>query len=652
MNPEAAFAVAQSMPFPVLVLGMVAWQRRRPRTGPHAPGVELQLATAAGLLLAWTQLGAMGMLATGTLYGPVLWAWLAAGGAAAGIWSRLAWTPPAGRPGNAESTPGPFPVVQEGRGAATAGWTGVAVCAVGLLALAAVPPWYRDEMVYHLALPQQFVREHAYIRPDDNIFASFPLGWESIVSAAMCLGLENPRTLGVWVTLADALAIAGIAGRLGASSLGRATAAGTFLLIPTVCEFGPSAYVEPWLVLTTLLAVNAALTARSQHRAGASTTCSVLAAGAWAGLAASIKYPGLVVALGVLLLLPRTARSLPALATLALLGSPFYIRNLIERGNPVFPLAWRILQGEGWDGTRAWAYAVTLDNYGLGRELVDYILLIPRLLLTREMRIDFQGSVGPLLAVGLLGLLPVTALTPKIITRRGEIHAEDRNGLWMLTVGWTIWWALTVQQVRFWLVAAALLAVGVGVVAPRLRFALPVWIFAAGWAAQPVVTLWQVQQTTAWWTGSVSREDLLDRLLPESARVYRELPLYVPEGERVWLVWMRAFTWDFPRPYKLDCVFEGWRLEAALDAGNAPADVNYLLINERFFLTGTSADWTPWSTLDEGRTVRLRERWAEWLGDGTVREVTRWDGVALYRLGGPLGDYPPRIERGRREERR
>ena len=627
MNPQAAIAVAQSLPFPALVLALFAAQHSRGRrwldTTEH--GIELRLATGAGVLLAWTQIGAMGMLATGALYAPVLMVWLGLGAVAALWYMRV--SPTAG------SSPGIAGAGGGGAGggvAATAGWIGVGACAAAMLAMAAVPPWYRDELVYHLALPQQFVAAHAYIQPNDNIFASFPLGWESIVSAAMCLGLENPRTLGVWVTLADALAIAGIAGRLGASSLGRATAAGTFLLIPTVCEFGPSAYVEPWLVLTSLLAINAVLTARSRHADGASTTASVMAAGAWAGLAASTKYPGLVVALGVLALLPRTARSWPALAPLVALGAPFYIRNILERGNPVFPLAWNTFRGQGWDGTRAWAYAVTLENYGQGRGLLDYVLLVPRLLLTRELRVDFQGSAGPLLVLGV-----VTMLLPRIVTTRDDPREEHRHVLGLAALGWTIWWALTVQQVRFWLIAAALLSVGVGRIARTARIALPVWILAAGWAAGPAVTLWQTQQTTQWWAGAISRDDLLDRLLPESARVYRELPLYVPEGERVWLVWMRAFTWDFPRPYKLDCVFEAWRLEAALESGIAPEDVNYLLINERFFLTGKSADWTPESRLDAGRTARLTERWAKWRAEGKALEVKRWGKVALYRVGRP-----------------
>lgn len=487
-------------------------------------------------------------------------------------------------------------------------WAFVATVIVGLLAMAAVPPWYRDEMVYHLALPQQFVAAHGYTRPDDNIFASFPLGWESIVSAAMAAGMPNPRALGVWITLADALAIAGIAGRLEANPLGRASAALSYLLIPTVCEFAPSAYVEPWLLLVALLGLDAVLAART-------TGARDMEVGMWAGLAASAKYPGLALAAGLLIALPNSRARLRAVVPLIVFGTPFYVRNLLQRGNPVFPLGWDLLGGAGWDGVRAWAYAQTLSHYGAGRSLLDHVLLVPRMFTTRELHTAFQGSIGPVILLGAWGL------------RRHRLILVG-------AIGWTIWWALTVQQVRFWLPAGALLAVGVGLVAGRPARSAALLGVSLLWAWGPVGDLWRFQQTGAWCEGSVSRERLADHLLPESAPVYRDIAAYVAEDGRVWLVWMRGFTWDLPRDYRVDGVFEAWRLEAALDAGEVPTDVTHLLVNERFFLQGTSADWTSTERLSVGRTERLRTRWTAWITEGRITEVHRWKNVVLYRVGG------------------
>lgn len=589
MNADAAGAVLGSLALPTAVVALTAG------TGRLEAG---RLARTAGLVLAWTQLGAMTMLFSGMLTPTALAAWWALGLAGA-------FAVPRGRVA-APDSPGQAPA---------AGWALVALATAALLALAAVPPWYRDEMVYHLALPQQFAAAHAYTRPDDNIFASFPLGWESVVSAAMSVGVTNPRPLGAWVTLADALAIAGLAAQLGASRAGRAAAASTFLLLPTVLEFGASAYVEPWLVLVSLLGFQAALRCRERP-----TLLGALEAGAWGGLAASAKYPGMVVALGLLLVLPasgprRSRVQAAALCATALLGAPFYVRNLVERGNPVFPLGWDLLGGTGWDSVRAWAYGVTLDNYGAGRTPLDYLLLVPRLFTTTDMHRGFQGSVGPVLLLGAFAL-------------------RRHKAALVAVLAWTAWWALTVQQVRFWLPAAALLSVGVGLLATTTVRAAGLALAGVAWAAAPTTALWRFQETTEWWSGTVTREALLDRVLPESAAIYRELPALVPADGRVWLVWMRGFTWDLPRAYKLDCVFEGWRLEAALDAGEVPSDVTHLLVNERFFLDGTSADWTATELLSTGRTERLRATWAAWIASGRISEVKRWGTVALYEVRG------------------
>ncbi len=69
------------------------------------------------------------------------------------------------------------------------------------------------------------------------------------------------------------------------------------------------------------------------------------AAGAWAGLAMSVKYPGVAVTGLVLTLLP--GERVTALVPMLVLGTPFYLRNLLTRGNPVFPLAYGAFGGLG-----------------------------------------------------------------------------------------------------------------------------------------------------------------------------------------------------------------------------------------------------------------------------------------------------------------
>ena len=88
-----------------------------------------------------------------------------------------------------------------------------------------------------------------------------------------------------------------------------------------------------------------------------------------------------------------------------LLGAPFYLRNWLEKGNPIFPLGYAHFGGEGWDLERAQGYAITLSNYGMGRDWIDYLLILPRIFLTQDMVYFFQGSLGPMVGILFVGSL-------------------------------------------------------------------------------------------------------------------------------------------------------------------------------------------------------------------------------------------------------
>ncbi len=550
---------------------------------------ESRLALSWALALGWAQLGLMGLNFLGLLSPPWVLGWLGIGAALG-----LRALPGAPRP----EAPALLPLLG----------------LLPALGMALVPPWYRDEMTYHLALPRIFALAGGYVPTDDNIFASFPLGWESVLSGLCALGeggypVFNPRLLGAWTLGAAALGLVGLARALGApAGLARAFGA-AFLLMPTAVEFGASAYVEPWLALLALTLTRTALLAR--EREGWS-----LVAGGLAGLAAGVKYPGLAIGLGGLLLIPRGPRE-RYLLVLVLVGCPFYLRNLVERGNPFFPLAWELLGGEGWDAWRAYAYRITLQNYGEGRSPLDWLLLIPRLFFSRDLRDGFEGSLGPL---GLLGI----AL------------GWRRPGVYVFALGLFLFWALTVQQARFALVLVALLLALAASALPARRWLAPAVLGGALlWGAGPVSELWARQRTTEWLLGRVSRDELLTSLLPESYVPTQAMDDLIPADGRVWLVWTRGYTYYLDRPYRLDSVFEAYRLEAMLDEHAHPdallaalraEGVTHLLINQRFYLAGTSADLRP------GRTELLRQRWQSALDAGVLIPQQRWGPVILYAV--------------------
>jgi 4-amino-4-deoxy-L-arabinose transferase-like glycosyltransferase len=617
---------------PALALLGWPWVRTFARRTPEPLETSLALAASLALGLAFVQTGAMLLGFTGALTAPAVIGWLALGGAASGL---RAW----------KNRGLPSLPLEMAWGPVLAG----AALLAGYLLLATVPPWYRDSMVYHLALPRAFAMAGGYVRPDDNIFGSFPLGYESIQAALHAFGSApdrfppfNPRLVGVWVTGGAALATAGLARVAGASSRLAGWAGVLLLLVPTLIEFGSSAYVEPYLVLLATLALAGVVLVLRGER------IFLVPAAVCAGLAASVKYPGLAVVaiLGVLLLasgLRRTqvegriaVRSAVIFAVVAaLVGCPFYVRNVIERGNPFFPLAFGIFGGRGWDAWRDWAYGVTLTDYGAGKGAADWLLLPFRLFTWTDLVHGFEGSIGPVVGVGLVAGLAL---------RRRRRWTEPTGALVVFALLWLAFWALSVQQARFFLLAVPpLLALGVAGI-DRLgtkRKALGTLALAGslavstGWALGPARFLWTRQHTGGWLAGTIARQQLLAQMLPESFAFEDELERLVPSDGRVWLVWMRGYTYYLRRPYKLDTVFEAYRFEDLLDRHDQPGEtvaelraegITHVLVHERFFLVDGNADLTP------GRTERLKRRFDALVADGRLRPTSRWGSVVLYAV--------------------
>ncbi len=624
--------IAASLSIPAggaLALPIVAaWERRN-----GALDRPLRWAASLAIFLGFLQVGGMLLGFTGLLHGFSVVGWLTLGAA---VCAAFAWK------GRASLR---LPTLRRPSAPALVG----GLILLLYLVQATVPPWYRDSLVYHLALPRLFAMAGGYVQPDDNVFASFPLGWESILAMLHALGSSadrfppfNPRLVGVWTIGGAALSVTALAQTLGASRRIAPWAGVLFLLIPTVFEFGTSAYVESWLLLLSILSLTGIL------RVIAGDGASLLPAAALAGLAASVKYPGLALCTFLaLLLLGSGLRRRPEESALALrqtlvfsaiaavVGAPFYLRNLLERGNPVFPLAFDRFGGPGWDEWRDLAYGITLANYGQGRDLVDYLLLPWRLFTATSMRTGFEGSLGPMLGLGLVAAF-VLARDRSASLRR--LHV----GALIFVLLWSGFWALTVQQARFYLLGVpallAALLVFVDRWPPRRKNAalLALVLGAAAWFAPPATDLWRRQQTGPWLAGKASEAEILSALLPDSYPPMRELEALVPEDGKVWLVWMRGYTYYLRRPYRLDSVFEAYRLEALLDETPDPVEVvnalhadgiTHLLVHGAFFLWEDNADLRP------GRTEQIRERFDRLRALGALRAIHQWGEVSLYEVG-------------------
>jgi hypothetical protein len=181
------------------------------------------------------------------------------------------------------------------------------------------------------------------------------------------------------------------------------------------------------------------------------------------GLAMGTKYPALMgfAVLGVFVSLvtvrsgwKRLVGSCLALALPALLvASPWYLKNWLWFGNPVYPL---YFGAAGWDPARLDLYNAYLNSYGVGRSWLDYLLL-PWNLYAQHAR--FGAVMNRIDVPGLL--FPLVLLYP-FLKKDRTVSAL----LWIALARGALW-AVGTQQTRFLLPIFPALAVATAYVIDR-----------------------------------------------------------------------------------------------------------------------------------------------------------------------------------------
>ena len=145
-------------------------------------------------------------------------------------------------------------------------------------------------------------------------------------------------------------------------------------------------------------------------------------------------------------------------------GGLWYGKNVVETGNPVYPLAYSVFGGDGWDVDKCerWRQA----HFAHGHR--------PAQLYEKLRRVGWkEAGQSPLLPV-----LALFALTPWGWPRRddasGDMSARIRRWavVWLLLVG-AIWWGVTHRLERFLLPSFPVAALLAGAAAAELARAKP-----------------------------------------------------------------------------------------------------------------------------------------------------------------------------------
>ena len=464
-------------------------------------------------------------------------------------------------------------------------WAGLGLLVTGqVLALVAAlaPPTAKDTLLYHYALPKAWIAAGRAIEVPYNIAGYYPLGVEMHAVWAMLLGAP----LGVRVAEAAAgatvflfapllaMTVYGWARERGADRAWAAVAALVIAWIPTGYDVAASAYVDLALAGYTALAVRAFgrwwATGQSRHLVG-------VAAGIGGALSIKLSAAFLLLPLALLGLLhalgagrgareatrPGTALTaagvLGALALGVTFAAPWYLRNWVRTGSPLFPFYLEMwpAQAPGWDLERSRLYETLFSLYGDVRSPLDYLWSPIRLAVAAQP--DQPAYYDGVLGIAFVFALPLLGWA---LWRR-RLDVELRLAV-LISAGLFVFWLFSSQQLRYLLPATPGLAVAIAVAGhgTERTVSRPLRILVLGAAALglPVLVAWFLSLDPARVVlGGEPRETFLTRRL-DYYPYYQVVNRDLPPSARVWLIDMRRDTYHLDRPSFSDFIFEDYTL--------------------------------------------------------------------------------------------
>ncbi|MCS7260921.1 MAG: glycosyltransferase family 39 protein, partial [Anaerolineae bacterium] len=321
---------------------------------------------------------------------------------------------------------------------------GVAVfCLLVGLIRALAPPYAFDALVYHLRQARLYLAAHSLFVPVDSAYAGFPGLLQMLFASTQALGGDSASQLLHFTFLPATI--------LGAAALGRRLwqldltwpIAALLTTVPTLFLVATWPYVDVALMFYTLLFFYALVFWLQDTRQQWLTLAAVLC-----GVAMEIKYTALwypLAAAGLVILrLRRDGWRITLLrwvylgSIAALVAAPWYLRNWVLTGNPIYPYLWG---GPAWDAGRTTWW----DRVGTGLMTQPWRLLIAPWEMTIfgiEGRAGYQATLGPLLL----------ALAPVILATWRHLHREEKRGL-----GWITLFSGVLYAVWLWGVARSAL---------------------------------------------------------------------------------------------------------------------------------------------------------------------------------------------------
>ena len=352
------------------------------------------------------------------------------------------------------------------------GWVGIFFAAILFILLfyawymALTPPFSWDAQVYHLVIPKIYLENNGFVRIPLNVYSNMPHTMDLLFLVSMKVGddvVANLLHYAMGILLCLSLYSFG---RRHFSPMVGIIASLLFICHPMVMyEFSVS-FIDVGLGLFCFWTAVCCLETIRTGRAG-----FAFLSGLFAGMCMGAKYTMIATALTAFLILlfypifvkkknhvilpfpspviHNISSSILFLIPAVLLILPWLIKNALYTGNPVYPLMYSIFSGHEWSAQQSSWLVDWQHSIGMGRSLVDYLLLPLRVFIKSNQALGYAGFAGTLYPYILLPL-PASLL----IRKNGKIVLF----IFLFFTIFFIFWASGAQQVRFLIPALPLLA--------------------------------------------------------------------------------------------------------------------------------------------------------------------------------------------------
>jgi hypothetical protein len=474
---------------------------------------------------------------------------------------------------------------------------------VGLI-LTLTPEIGKDALIYHLAVPKLFLKNQGFYFIPGNIFSNYPLHSEMLFLIGLFLqGDILSKGMHFLILLCILLGMDQFMRYRMKRHDFPALSFLIFCTIPSVFFISHMAYNDLFVTFYSMAAVFAFINWVHHLERG-----WLILSGVFTGLAMASKYTALILpflgCLGILWAARRhnfhVHKALRFLflygLILTLWGSPFYIKNWIVTGNPFYPFIYSIFGGTGWEPEQARLYDFFVQNMGMGRAFLDYVLL--------PWNLSFHAKLSSPQFDGIIGPIFIATLPFAVGIRKPEAGLKIMA---VYCVFMFLFWAFSAQQIRYLIPVFPFLAIAIGSILTDFRrkkmlevillFLITGSLIFNGYHlfrdymnVKPLDVV----------VGKEDRHDFLNRMLP-SFTMFDYLNRQMPHDAKIFLIYMKNWTFLCEHDCYSDSMFESYTIQKILSRASTPKEVSSALKEKGFshilcdinYIYGSSSTFSP-----------------------------------------------------------